>query len=66
LELYLLRQIPFGTLIDGIYGENFDMPIKVTVRFRLFPEDALLRYKGADTLKFYVMNSLKEVNINMK
>jgi hypothetical protein len=41
------------------------MPIKVTVRFRLFPEDALLRYKGADTLKFYVMNSLKEVKIDL-
>jgi len=58
----LFRHIPFGVLIDGIYGENYDMPVKVTVRFRQIPEDILLRYKGADTLKFYVMNSLKEVS----
>ena len=43
------------------------MPVKVTVRFRLFPEDILIRYKGAETLKFYVTNSLKEVrNVNYK
>lgn len=42
------------------------MPVKVTVRFRLFPEEMLIKYKGAETLKFYTMNSLKEVRVIKK
>jgi len=53
--------IPFGVLIDNIYGCNYNLPIYVIVHFRNFPENTLIRYKGIESLKFYYMNSLKEV-----
>jgi len=61
-KIPLKWHIPFGVLVDNIYGDNYDLPIYIVVHFRNFPDNALIRYKGIESLKFYFMNSLKEVS----
>lgn len=58
--LYYLRHIPFGVLIDNIIGLDYNLPIYIIVHFKGLP-DNVIEYKGKESLKFYYMNSLKEV-----
>ncbi len=54
--------IPFGVLLDGISGGEYELPINIIAHFRSFPENQLVRYKGMESLKFTYLNALKEAN----
>ncbi|CAL8471512.1 g11054 [Coccomyxa elongata] len=52
-------QIPVGVLYDLLASEN-EQPWHLTVHFRSFPSDTLLRWDGDITLRAAFFNSLKE------
>lgn len=52
-------QIPVGVLYDLLASEN-KQPWRLTVHFRSFPSDTLLRWDGDVTLRAAFFNSLKE------
>ncbi len=53
--------LPLGVLLDNIHFE-YDLPIHFIVHFTGLKEDAVIRYRNPDSLRFYYINSLKEAN----
>jgi hypothetical protein len=52
--------LPFGVIVDQLFGPAPKLPISIEVNFKRFPEGTLLNYAGLGTLRSFFRNSLKE------